>query len=231
LDPVAVDVWTFEPASDEDLAGLLSDDERRRAAGLVDGGRRRDFVTGRALARAALAQQLGVDPRALPIDVEPGGRPRLVADDARAPAFSIAHCAGLVVCAVAPVAVGVDAERPRRFADPVGFSRHHFQPPEAATVAAAADPRATAARLFVLKEAYAKAVGLGLALPMTATRFEAVDSDTPRVAAVPPESGPATAWRAAVPDRGGGIVLAVVARTSGAALDVRLRPARGRLLP
>jgi 4'-phosphopantetheinyl transferase EntD len=69
--------------------------------------RRREFATGRALARSAL-ERLGVPARAIP----PGERGEPLWPDGVV--GSITHCAGYRACAVAPaselVAIGIDAE-------------------------------------------------------------------------------------------------------------------------
>jgi 4'-phosphopantetheinyl transferase len=227
---VEIEIWTIRPAGVDDFASSVSEAERTRAGAFAGETRRMEFLAGRALARAALARRVGGDPRRLEIVVDDAGRPSLAGAGVDGPFFSIAHCRGLVACALAEVPVGLDAEHLARIADPAEFGRRYFRPEEAVAVTASASPREIAVRLFTLKEAFSKAVGLGLALPLADTRFENVIGDAPRLADVSAAFGPASAWRAAIADRGGGIVVTVVARTGGRPLDLRLRPARGSLL-
>lgn len=59
-------VWWSEPISDPgDVLDLLDDSERTRFEGLRSPRDRARFVTGRALARRALAAELGGDPAAI----------------------------------------------------------------------------------------------------------------------------------------------------------------------
>jgi 4'-phosphopantetheinyl transferase EntD len=93
-------------ATRADLGIALFAEELRALGGAVD-ARRREFETGRACARRALAR-LGLP--ALPVASGPHGEPlwpaRVVG--------SITHCDGYRACAVAPaqdvLAVGIDAE-------------------------------------------------------------------------------------------------------------------------
>jgi 4'-phosphopantetheinyl transferase len=89
--------------------------------------------------------------------------------------FNLSHTAGLVACAVAlDRDVGVDVEHlwPPTF--DIGLARHHFAPAEVAGLEAL-PPEARRARFFALwtlKEAYIKARGLGLALPLERFAFD-----------------------------------------------------------
>jgi 4'-phosphopantetheinyl transferase len=232
LGPVEVTVWTIEPNADDRFDAWVSTGERVKAAGFAGDGRSLEFLAGRALARAALARTLGVDAPDVPIEVDPAGRPVVTAAPGAGdtPWFSIAHCRGLVACAVASVPVGVDAERDDRIPDAAAFAGSHFRPQEAARIRRSAVPPLSAVRLWTLKEAFSKAVGLGLRLPLDATAFDLFETERPVVTVVPPAYGPTTDWRCAVADRGGAVVLSVVARTTGRPLSLRLRAARGSLI-
>jgi 4'-phosphopantetheinyl transferase len=112
--------------------------------------------------------------------------------EARALRFSLSHTKGLVVCAAAwHREVGVDAERIRRDDGMFGVVDRCFDPAEAAALRAL--PQAQRYLRFLqhwtLKEAYAKARGLGLTLPLNQVAFEIGDAEGDIRAAFAPELG------------------------------------------
>lgn len=170
----------FAPAELAELEGLA---ERRR----------RDRLAGRLAAKRALAAHFKEEwgwepePRDLLLANDAAGRPVLTLPagaPARAPSFSISHCAEGGVCAVGSGGrrVGVDVESvvPR----PEAVIAFVAGPGEAA---APADPEAQA-RLWTGKEAALKLLGLGL------------DADARDVRVADGEASfagtPAEAWRA-----------------------------------
>ena len=100
------------------------------------------------------------------------GRP--VLSGASGPSFNVSHTEGLVACAVSSGAVGVDVERGRRLRDPRALATRFFHPDEAAEILETADASAARKgflRLWTLKEAYAKALGHGVAGYLGRVRF------------------------------------------------------------
>lgn len=118
--------------------------------------RREELLAGRALLRRALAAYTGRDASTFRLVATEAGKPECVGG----PAVSVSHSGDVVVCAVAEAVVGVDVEsRPPR--DAAALAERYFTAAEAAWVAAG--PAARFLTLWVLKEAYLKATGLGLA--------------------------------------------------------------------
>jgi 4'-phosphopantetheinyl transferase len=118
--------------------------------------RREEYLAGRALLRHALADRMGHDATSLRVEVSAAGKPECVGG----PAISVSHSGDAVVCALAEVAVGVDVEtKPPRNLDVV--AERYFTAAEARWLAA--DPAVRFPMLWVLKEAYLKALGVGLA--------------------------------------------------------------------
>jgi 4'-phosphopantetheinyl transferase len=159
-----------EPASLRGYEALLSDDERARLASLRHEPSRRELLIGHALARHALARRAGGPPERWVLGAGAGGRPEV-----RAPAggerlaFSIAHAGGVVACAVTEGAeLGVDVEPVDEAHASLEIAEHFFAGPEVAALRAL--PLAARKRRFfrywTLKEAYLKARGLGLAIPL-----------------------------------------------------------------
>lgn len=85
------------------------------------------------------------------------GKPFLA--DRSAPHFSLSHSGHWVVCAVSDTPVGVDVELPRCSA---AVARRYFHPLETAH---ASDPDQLC-RLWTAKEAFVKALGFGITIPL-----------------------------------------------------------------
>lgn len=163
----------FSPASLEACERLSSPLERAARARLTQPRDRALDVVTRALVRSVLASRVGLSPHELSFVAGSHGRPRAL--DARGQPLSVdhnvAHTDGLVVCVVGPASTpfGVDVERvtrPRK----LEVARDFFAPAEVAALERA--PEASRQRRFydywTLKEAYIKARGLGLAIPLDA---------------------------------------------------------------
>src|SRR4051794_21760861 len=141
---------------------LLDDDERARAARMAGDEQRREFTTAHVLLRRALSSVApAVEPRGWRVRKTPDGRPE--GDGRDGPRFNISHPRGLVACVVTSVDCGIDVERVIRTRELP--RRRVLSDGEAAAVDGADDPALAYTRHWALKEAYAKARGLGLALP------------------------------------------------------------------
>jgi len=118
--------------------------------------RRAEYLAGRALLRHALAAYTGRAASSFRLPVSPSGKPGCDGG----PGVSVSHSGDVLVCAIAEAAVGVDVETaPPRDID--GIAERYFTAAEAAWIAA--EPAARFCQLWVLKEAYLKATGHGLA--------------------------------------------------------------------
>jgi 4'-phosphopantetheinyl transferase len=152
----------------------LDDTERTRAAGFRFERDRRRFVDRRAFLRRVLAGYLGVEPNAIRYRRGPGGRPEL--DPRRGISFTTSHADGLAVVAVSlDRIVGIDIEHVRAIPGAADIARSLFTRREHEHLESlGADGQSTAfLRLWTRKEAYAKAVGAGLALPLDS--FDVLD--------------------------------------------------------
>jgi 4'-phosphopantetheinyl transferase len=97
----------------------------------------------------------------------PHGKPQIEAPAVDAPAFNVAHAGELVVCAVARVDVGVDVERVD-ISDPLALAETACTAKERALLESLppGERAACFAALFTIKEAYLKARGVGLSIPL-----------------------------------------------------------------
>lgn len=158
----------------------LGPDELARAERFVFRKDRLLHLLARALARSALSRISGADPARWEFVTGPHGRPELGGPPhPNGPLrFNVSHTRGLVACAVARGHdVGVDVESFERELPVAELAARFFSAEEAAEIAAAPpaarDPRFLA--LWTLKEAYLKARGFGLSLPLDALRATVAD--------------------------------------------------------
>jgi 4'-phosphopantetheinyl transferase len=191
------DVWWArrQDASDR-LAGLLDETERRRWAAYRRQEDRERFLTGCALAKAALARYTGQRPADVRFDRtcgrcgEPHGKPVIEGAGLQ---HSVSHSGGLVAVAVAEGPVGVDVEqfdgRPRPLGgdgDPEALA--HLVLSAAERAALAAVPPTGRARAFLVawtrKEAVTKATGDGLRAAFSEV-VVAADAGPPRLVSWP----------------------------------------------
>lgn len=152
------------------LLGALPDDRRPVADA-------RRSVVARAALTYMVALRTGVDPAAVVLGHDERGRP-LVKDSALH--VSIAHGGDFVACALSGQRVGVDIECSDRPEGDDALARRVCTPVERQQLAEL-PPRLrkrALIRLWVRKEAVAKALGLGFALP-----FEQLDvtGEVPRI--------------------------------------------------
>lgn len=205
-------IWTadLEPgaATVDRLVPLLSPDERERAARFHF---RRDamrWIVARTALRQILGGCLGADPRAVAFTYGDKGKPALAAprgaDDLQ---FSLAHSAHLAVYAVAVGSpVGIDIERLRPVPEMDRIAERTFSRQERTALRRLPATLRPAGffNCWTRKEAYIKALGLGLSYPLerfsvslapgAPARLEVVESDPAHVetwtmAALAPRSG------------------------------------------
>ena len=175
-----VDLWLapIDPLRDDQVRlcrSILSADECTRVDRFRIPARAEQALVARALLRRALTHRLGAAPESWVFETGAHDRPCLAAGQA-SPAldFNLAHTDGYVVCAVSQgAAVGVDVERRARAGDLRKLATRFLAEAEALALArlepAARDARLL--RLWTLKEAYSKALGLGLTMDYRTTAF------------------------------------------------------------
>lgn len=176
--------------------------------GPSDARDRRRFASerGRALARRVLARYVGGE---WEITVGEHGRPRLTGSAVGDLDFNLAHSATIVVVAVARGTVGVDVEDLAKPA-PLDVAARFFAPSE---IAAIGDDSRRFYEHWVLKEAYVKARGIGLRVPLDRFAFHfGFGLDPPRVAFAPPIDDDAARWWFALVEPAPGHVAAVARR-------------------
>ena len=172
---------------------LLSPDEAERAARFRTEALRDRCVLRRGLLRHVLGRATGRAPERLSFAYGPQGKPFL----AGGPAFNLADCKDDVLVAIAPpgapptLPLGVDIERLRAVSDAAGIAERFFAPPEQAAFQAVPEPLRARAFLngWTRKEAFIKATGAGLSMPLDRFAVELAPGARPRLLAVDPSLG------------------------------------------
>lgn len=162
-----------EQVDDADLAILwrtLSLDEQVRADRFHFAHDRTVYVVAHALLRTMLANYLAGP---VTFSLNPWGKPAIDRPDNRL-RFSLTHTRALAACALTfDDDLGIDAEARDPSTDPLGVAAQAFAPTERAQLGAApeADRQDVFLRLWTLKEAFVKAVGRGLSIPLADFAF------------------------------------------------------------
>lgn len=178
---------------------VLSEEEAGRMARLVFERDRRRFLLTRALVRSMLSRYASVPPAGWSFIANVHGRPEILDRPRGVPdlRFNLSHTDGLIACAVTiGREVGVDVEHiGRRLTHDV--AGRFFAPREVDDLKAL--PADEQSRVFfdywTLKEAYVKARGLGLALPLGDFAFTLAPPSPPQIRFEPGlEDDPAT-WQ------------------------------------
>jgi 4'-phosphopantetheinyl transferase len=172
LAPDEVHVWRVAlnppPAACAALAQGLDAAEHARAERFyLEDGRRR-FIVAHGVLRLLLAAYCGCDPRALRFAEGRWGKPRLY-EPAADLCFNLSHSGELSLCAVTRNAeIGVDVEHRRAKLASDAIAARHFAPEELSVLRNLPPHLRTAAffRCWTRKEAFIKARGEGLALPL-----------------------------------------------------------------
>ncbi len=179
-------------------ATLLDDGERTRADRYAFDRDRRHFVITRALLRMTLAEALGRAPADLRFDFGPQDKPFLARPRAgSALQFNVSHAGDVAVIATAwHHLVGVDVERVRADIAFATVAERLFSPRERAELADVASASRVRAffNIWTRKEAYIKAHGLGLSMPLDSFDVAVAPSASEALVATRPDPGDAARW-------------------------------------
>ena len=169
-----IHVWRVDLGQPEDvmqkLRGTLEDDEIRRADRFHFEKDRRAFVVSRGFLRQVLGRYLATNPEALRFSYGPYGKPALDGEyKDSALRFNMSHSRGVGLVAVSEgKELGVDVEHIRADFATEEIARRFFSPREVAAFNALPPELRVNAffRCWTRKEAYIKAIGLGLSQPL-----------------------------------------------------------------
>ncbi len=209
---------------------LLSPPELARHERLRVSRDRDEFAIAHALLRTTLSEFGPLAPAEWRFDAGVNGKPEIALGQIAAPlSFNLSHAHGLVACVVASGAsVGIDVERTTRSANWDAIARHYFAAGELAQIdAAPPDQRAAVFfELWTLKEAFLKALGVGLSQPLSASSFVLYDAEA--ISWTPPVGVDPGPWRFALYRPTPDLRLAVAMSDSSAAWPPVAESADGR---
>ena len=154
----------------------LSIEERARRDQLRFGADRRDFTIAHDLLRRALSRYADMPPTDWRFATNEYGKPSIESIDpqVRALSFSLSHTRGCVACAITSnVPLGVDVERIDQSQRVQEIADRYFSEKEAAWLRQCSDELRNIrfAELWTLKEAFLKAIGVGLSGSLTDVSF------------------------------------------------------------
>jgi 4'-phosphopantetheinyl transferase len=166
-----VQVWQVDLAAWEKATGslfeLLDPKEKARAERFKFPAPRNQYVISRGLLRRALARYLKIEACAVEFRTTANGKPELAArSDLR---FNLSHTRGATVFALAHHRqVGIDVERIRQDTNAMELAERFFSRPEVEWLRSqpASEHLPSFLSCWTAKEAYIKAQGEGLSLPL-----------------------------------------------------------------
>nr|WP_319493322.1 4'-phosphopantetheinyl transferase superfamily protein [uncultured Desulfobacter sp.] len=166
-----------DPGLLEEYRGCLCAAETQKADRYMKQSDRHLSLVSKALVRYLIGAVTQQDPKSVRFSTNEYGKPFLTGlSDFH---FNLSHSHGVAVCALRRGgAVGVDVEDVGRRTN-LSIAGRFFSPAEADLVSKApdAEKRALFFDIWTLKEAYIKAVGRGLSIPLNSFSFNAEEPD------------------------------------------------------
>jgi 4'-phosphopantetheinyl transferase len=201
------------------LAALLDDDERHRAGRFRFPVHRDRFVAGRGVQREILARYLGAEPAALRWRLASHGKPALDgAHDSTGVRFNVSNAEdGLLVAVARGRELGVDLEALRPMPDGADIATRFFSAPENEVFASIPPERRDEAffTCWTRKEAFIKAVGEGLSMPLDRFDVTLVPGEPARLLRTRGDPGEAERWTLRELDPGPPWIAALAVEGSG----------------
>jgi 4'-phosphopantetheinyl transferase len=195
---------------------LLSADESARAARFHFSRDRQRYVASRGVLRTILASYLGTDAGSLSFSYSKKEKPSLgPAHGGSEVTFNIAHSGGIALLAFTRRReLGVDVEQVRRGSDLEAIARRYFSTHEQNQLEAVSPEEKDSAffRCWTRKEAYIKATGDGLSLPLSQFDVSIEAGETNALVATRPDASEAQRWLLQEVPAGTGHVAALCVR-------------------
>ncbi|NPC72615.1 4'-phosphopantetheinyl transferase superfamily protein [Corallococcus exiguus] len=190
LRPDEVHVWIVEPERIDDprlleaYKALLDTGERERQRRFHFERHQRQYLVSHALVRLTLSRYAPVAPEAWRFVPNEYGRPAIVGPEGQWLRFNLSHTDGMALVAVGrDVDLGADIEDAERPGETVEIADHYFAKTEVQALRSLPKERQRE-RFFeywTLKEAYIKARGAGLSLPLDQFGFDLVPGQMPGI--------------------------------------------------
>lgn len=205
LEMERVDLWLVStevvaPDGLDACRALMSEEERRRERAFRFDGDRWRHVISRALVRTVLSRYVVKDPSAWRFSSNRYGRPEVSEeqDPHRVLSFNLSHTRNMIALAVrGSLAVGVDVETTPQPGLSIDLAERFFAPTEAAALSRVRgdDFDRSFLEYWTLKEAYIKARGAGLSIPLSDVSFDLSLPSSVRMTIASALHDSSTRWR------------------------------------
>lgn len=220
LPPGEVHLWRVDlaavAAGEQRWTQVLSEDERTRAARFHFSRDRQHYTATRALLRIILSSYLGADPNELRFRYSDKEKPSLISEPAEnVVEFNVSHSGTIALLVFARGhALGVDVEQMRRDFDHEAIAARFFSENERHQLAALAPGERHSGffRCWTRKEAYVKAVGTGLSLPLHQFDVSLEPGEENALLRTRPDGAEAALWSMREIPAGDGYVAALCVR-------------------
>jgi len=200
IGPREVQIWgLWSTASDpvvEDFCSSLSWEERQRAERFRFEHLKRSYTLSRGGLRFLLAHYLRCAPSTVELICGPKGKPEL-RDSSLLLRFNTSHSGQMTVYAFTlGCELGVDVEHLRKLDDSESIAKRYFSPGEVSDLLTLkADDKETGFfRCWTRKEAYVKAIGEGLTVPLDRFQVTLLPETPARFVQIATEMGTAAEW-------------------------------------
>jgi 4'-phosphopantetheinyl transferase len=196
---------------------ILSSDERARAARFHFSADRRSFTATRAILRTILASYVGSDPAGLSFRYSEKHKPSLNLSGNKIE-FNVSHSGATALLGFARGReLGVDVEQVRENFDPQVLAKRFFSAHEHSQFAALEPSEKYRGffRCWTRKEAYIKATGAGLSLPLHEFDVSLRWGDENALLATRPDAAEAALWSLRDVPTGDGYLAALCVRGHG----------------
>jgi 4'-phosphopantetheinyl transferase len=221
-----VHVWRasldLDPYDLDNLRSTLSPDERPRADRFVLPQHRARFAAARGILRDILSRYLNCVPAAIDFHYGPSGKPALAPGSGRGEIrFNLSHSHGLALYSVAHSrGLGIDVESISSRVAEERIAERFFSPAEVAALRALPASARTAAffRCWTCKEAYIKAKGGGLSIPLDSFDVSVTPGEPAALLGVRDDPLEAARWSLEELAPGGGYAAALAVEGTGWAL-------------
>jgi 4'-phosphopantetheinyl transferase len=223
-----VQVWRVEldllASAEPHWLSLLLPDEQDRAHRFRFDRHRRRFATTRGVLRTLLGGYLNVDPRSVRFRYSDKQKPAL--DEAFAKGhlrFNVSHSEETALLAFTRGReIGVDVERVRQDSDVEAIAKSFFSESERETLASlpGSEKQAAFFRCWTRKEAFIKAIGEGMSLPLHQFDVSLAPGQPAELLATRPDPEDKRRWSVWTLDAGEGFAAALV--VAGQDKDLRV---------
>lgn len=186
-----VEIWQVTTTDDrclrrgDDYLSILCDCERQRHDAFYFERDRHLYRVSHALLRQCLSQYHDIQPADWRFEDGEYGRPEIVIPSGCPPLrFSLSHTHGLAACAITlEIDLGLDVEAIDHDVDIASVAEHVFSADERQRLAACCGSKQRDLFFWhwTLKEAYIKAVGAGMTLPLQSISFRNAADGEPRI--------------------------------------------------